>query len=447
MTSTPAAPGAAVRDDDGPTTAGGRVPLVPATDRTDELVLDFGGALGNAMLIVTLPLLTAYFFFCWRFNGGRLLPGAEADWAGWLGALVPTPGAAGFYAGWFLFQAALQQWMPGRRIEGTELPGGGRLSYRMNGLASFLVTLAVAAVLHLTGIFDLRFLHDQFGGLITVATIWSFLFAGWLLPFGRRTDPRHVTGNAVRDFFMGAGHNPRLGSFDLKLFCEARPGLILWMLINASFAAVQYDRYGFLSLSMVLVGALQLSYVADYFLNEPAILTTMDIKHENFGFMLVFGDLVWVPFTYCLQAAYLVDHVHDLPWWGAVMIVALNFLGLGIFRAVNRQKDRFRRDPDNARIWGKKAEYLRTARGGRLLLSGFWGWSRHFNYVGDLMMALSWSLPCLFGSLLPYFYPVYFAVLLIHRERRDHIFCKRKYGADWDRYCERVPWRIVPFVY
>ena len=60
---------------------------------------------------------------------------------------------------------------------------------------------------------------------------------------------------------------------------------------------------------------------------------------------------------------------------------------------------------------------------------------------------MSWSLPCLFGSLLPWFYPIYFAALLIHRERRDHHLCAAKYGADWDRYCERVPYRIIPKVY
>jgi protein-S-isoprenylcysteine O-methyltransferase Ste14 len=121
--------------------------------------------------------------------------------------------------------------------------------------------------------------------------------------------------------------------------------------------------------------------------------------------------------------------------------------GLWLFRAVNNQKNQFRRDPENAEIWGKPAEYIQTQRGSKLLLSGFWGWSRHFNYVGDLLMAVSWSLPCLFGSLLPWFYPVYFAILLIHRERRDHEFCSRKYGKDWDDYCERVPWRILPGVY
>lgn len=40
---------------------------------------------------------------------------------------------------------------------------------------------------------------------------------------------------------------------------------------------------------------------------ERAILTTMDITTDGFGFMLAFGDLSWVPFTYTLQARYLVS--------------------------------------------------------------------------------------------------------------------------------------------
>jgi len=35
---------------------------------------------------------------------------------------------------------------------------------------------------------------------------------------------------------------------------------------------------------------------------------------------------------------------------------------------------------------------LTTESGRKLLISGWWGWSRHPNYFGDLMMALSWSL-------------------------------------------------------
>ena len=53
---------------------------------------------------------------------------------------------------------------------------------------------------------------------------------------------------------------------------------------------------------------LQGLYVLDALWCERAILTTMDITSDGFGFMLAFGDLAWVPFTYTLQARYLVDH-------------------------------------------------------------------------------------------------------------------------------------------
>ena len=140
--------------------------------------------------------------------------------------------------------------------------------------------------------------------------------------------------------------------------------MILWVLINTSFAYVQYEKYGFVSTSMVLVWLFQMFYIVDYFWNEEAILTTMDIKHENFGYMLVFGDLVWVPMTYSLQAHYLIDRVHSLPWWGAVLIVGTNMLGLYIFRAVNSQKHKFRSNPEHAKIWARKPSTFRPSRAG-----------------------------------------------------------------------------------
>jgi delta14-sterol reductase/lamin-B receptor len=162
--------------------------------------------------------------------------------------------------------------------------------------------------------------------------------------------------------------------------------------------------------------------------------------------MLCWGDLVWVPFTYSIQAHYLVTHTHDLPAWGAAVIIIINTVGFIIFRGTNIQKHRFRNDPKRL-IWGKPAEYIQTRRGALLLTSGWWGLARHMNYLGDLLMGLAWCLPCLFGSPLPYFYIVYFTILLLHRERRDHRTCAARYGKDWEAYCARVPYRILPGIY
>jgi delta14-sterol reductase len=51
------------------------------------------------------------------------------------------------------------------------------------------------------------------------------------------------------------------------------------------------------------------------------------------------------------------------------------------------------------------------------------------------------------GAAVAYFYPAYFAVLLVHREMRDSDKCAKKYGAAWEEYKRAVPWRIVPGVY
>ena len=71
--------------------------------------------------------------------------------------------------------------------------------------------------------------------------------------------------------------------------------------------------HGRISAAMALVCGFHGLYVADALWHEPAILTTMDITTDGFGFMLVFGDLAWVPFTYSLQARYLVDYPQACP--------------------------------------------------------------------------------------------------------------------------------------
>ena len=210
-------------------------------------------------------------------------------------------------------------------------------------------------------------------------------------------------------------------------------------------ALKEYEETGSVSIAMVLVNLFQFYYVFDAMLNESSIFTTMDITTDGFGFMLCFGDLVWVPFTYSLQSRFLASHHVPLTMIEVGVIVALQLGGLYIFRGANSQKDTFRKNPNHPDV--KHLKYIETKRGTRLMISGWWGMSRHINYFGDWLMAWAWCLPCGFASPIPYFYVAYFAVLLIHRQIRDDHQCGLKYGADWDVYCKKVPYRIIPYIY
>jgi len=327
----------------------------------------------------------------------------------------------------------------------------------------FLVTYGSALTLSRFGLnlLDLSWIAANFVPLLTASVILSTLLAvavyvaSFLAPPAAAARPARLlsahgaTGWPWYDFWMGRELNPRWlgGGVDVKEFCELYPGMIGWALLNLAFAARQAERHG-LGVGMLLVNGFQLWYVADGLYNERAILTTMDITTDGFGFMLAFGDLCWVPFTFCTQARYLADHPQPLGAAGVAAVLAVQAAGYCVFRGANGQKDAFRSDPKHPSVAHLKS--MPTARGTRLITSGWWGAARHINYLGDWIMGLAWCMPCGVAgalSVVPYFYCLYFASLLIHRERRDEAACRLKYGGDWDRYCALVPWRIVPRVY
>lgn len=301
------------------------------------------------------------------------------------------------------------------------------------------------------GAFPLEELYDRFPQFAFAAVVFSFGLAvclyvlsfrrGVLLAEGGRS------GNVLYDFYMGRELNPRSGGFDWKYFCELRPGLIGWAVLNLGMLMKQQQLQQVtgegISWPLVLVCVFQGWYVLDALLNERAILTTMDITTDGFGFMLAFGDLAWVPFTYSLQARYLVGRPVSVGGWVAGGLAGLHLLGYWIFRRANSTKDVFRRDPGSV----PHVKFLETARGTKLMISGWWGWARKINYTGDWMMGLAWCGLCGPVHVLPYFYAIYFGVLLVHRAARDDHLCAVKYGEDWEKYKAEVRWLFLPGVY
>ncbi|MEU7103955.1 DUF1295 domain-containing protein [Streptomyces sp. NPDC046215] len=333
--------------------------------------------------------------------------------------------------------------LPGRVHAGSPLGDGSRESYRLNGFLLFGLALAATAAVWWVRPDALGFVADHSPALFVAANVLAFAVAGALYAVGRRRGAGAGAGRGaaavVREWFLGVELNPKLAGVDLKLF-SYRPSLIGLFLVNVSFAAAQYAERGELGGRMVLYQVMFLLYVANYFQFEYGMVHTWDIKAERFGWMLVWGDFVLVPFFYSLPGRVLRDVESPLPWWQAALSIALFAAGFWMFRGANAQKHRFKEDA-RAVIWGRPARAL----GGRLLVSGFWGVGRKLNYTGELMMYTAWTMLCGTASLLPYAVPVFLAALFVHRALRDDRRCRAKYGRLWSAYCRTATFRMVPF--
>ncbi len=326
--------------------------------------------------------------------------------------------------------------LSGRRVTGPEI-GGKTHTYKLNGLALFLMTVIVACLAEVFGWFSLSVLHTHFAALFVVTNVFAFALSGWL--YWRRAELGDAPPGPWKGFFFGVELNPTWFGVDLKLF-SYRPSLIGLALLNASFAVAQYETYGGLTLAMALYQIFTFLYVLNYFQFEYGMIHTWDIVSERFGWMLIWGDYVLVPFFYCLPGWWLIHASAPLSPIAAAAIVLL--FGFWVFRGANQQKHRFKRDPD-IMIWGQPARSM----DGRLLVSGFWGIGRHLNYTGEICIYLAFTLTTGFASWVPYLLPVWLAGLLWHRSRRDEHRCRAKYGELWERYTQRVRFSMLPFVY
>lgn len=95
----------------------------------------------------------------------------------------------------------------------------------------------------------------------------------------------------------------------------------------------------------------------------------------------------------------------------------------------------------------KDPRYLQTEHGNALLIDGWWQFLRKPNYTADWTQAFLWGAIAGTRSVIPYYYSLFFLAVLTHRCGRDFERCARKYGKDWEKYCQIVPYRFIPFVY
>ncbi|QEY53207.1 phosphatidylethanolamine N-methyltransferase family domain-containing protein [Legionella longbeachae] len=356
-----------------------------------------------------------------------------------------------------VFELALMRLLPGKIFHGPISPKGNVPVYKDNGLFAFIVTMGTFCVSSFGfNLFSASILYDNLGALLGALNIFSLIFCAFLYLKGRffpSSTDSGITRNFLFDYYWGTELYPQVFGWHIKKFITCRFGMMSWGLFLISYCAKQAELGG-VSNSMLISVFLQFVYLSKFYMWEKGYLRSLDMMHDRAGFYICWGCMVWVPCVYTSPSMYLVLHPIHLPFVWAILILFLGFASIMINYLADRQRLTARATQGDCTIWGKKPvtvlAHYKTTEGDKkqtiLLASGWWGVARHFHYIPELAGTFFWSVPALFVNFSPYFYLSFLTVLLFDRAFRDDRRCATKYGQDWKKYCELVPYKIVPFL-
>jgi len=444
-------------------------PIDPKIDQNP--VFEFGGSLGVTAMMIGFPLLMWYMWIGATYYDGKFPSRTPSQtWSDFLAHLFhlvytgafPHTRAWLIYWTFFLMEGIFYLYLPGVYSHGKPLPHlrGEKLGYYCSGVWSFYTTIAISIVLHVTNIFKLYTIIDEFGPLMSVAIISGFLVSivAYVSALYRGAQHR-MTGYPIYDFFMGAELNPRMFKWlDFKMFFEVRLPWFILFFVSFAAAARQYETYGYVSGEVGFLLMAHWLYANACCKGEELICTTWDMYYEKWGFMLIFWNLAGVPLSYCHCTIYLANHQPSTYSWPKPALIALYVSYLVVYwvwDTANSQKNMFRaRERGTVQDrktfpqfpWKevKNPKYIKTDTGDSLLCDGWYAYARKVHYTCDAFFALTWALICGFRSPFPWFYPLFFTVMIIHRATRDIERCKVKYGKYWEEYKKKVPWLFIP---
>lgn len=336
--------------------------------------------------------------------------------------------------------------LPGRWVTGyVTRPGTAeKLRYRLNGLLVMIVLLAGWTLLCYRNIIAwdwfYRFRWYALAGGVTVGFLFSVMI---VMPYPA------VKKSMLADFYFGRAENIQLwkGRIDVKMWLYLA-GACMLALNVVSFTTHHYILYGIqASDGIFLAAALLIFFLLDYMTFEEIHLYTYDLFAERAGFKLGWGCLAFYAWFYAIPLWSTVSlPVHTTPDYLLAVYALIFFCGWSLSRGANLQKYYFKKDRTRSFL----GIVPKTISDGKqsLLVNGFWGISRHINYLGEIMMATGIVLCTGHGTLLwPWLYPLYYVALLFPRQADDHKRCALKYGTLWDEYVKMVPYKIIPFVY
>ena len=215
--------------------------------------------------------------------------------------------ALGIYFGFLLIMFLGSKFLPGISAKGEPLKDESRKEYKLTGLILFMIaTFAAILVFVLNDTvspkWNLTFIARAFIPLLIISNAFALIWSLVLFFTGRRKQgegKRKGIKGILHDFWFGPELNPTWWGIDLKMFTY-QPSLIGLSFINWSFLFMQLQELGTILPQMWMYQSFWWFYLFTHYILEEFMLSTWDVMAENFGFMLVWGDLVYVPFFYSI---------------------------------------------------------------------------------------------------------------------------------------------------
>jgi delta14-sterol reductase len=354
-----------------------------------------------------------------------------------LGLLTPLIAYAGI--------TVLHLAIPSRRRPGyvTSEVTGQVLSYRTNGRYVLAVSIILWFALGYFGLVPYTWLYDtRWWGLIGACAI------GLVFSFVVVLQQPSTGKGFLAELWFGRAKDLQLrqGLVDAKVWLYL-VGAVLLQLNVLSFAAYHVEHAATLNPGFLLGCAMLTWFCCEYLIFERVHLWTYDFIAERVGFKLGFGCLAFYPYFYSV-ALWFTASLPDpgLPLWVTALFGVLFLSGWVFTRGANMQKWFFKTAPERRFLWITPQSISDGANS--LLVNGFWGGSRHINYLGEIIQAVAIALaPGYFGVWEVWLYPLYYVALFLSRQADDDKVCRAKYGKLWDEYRAKVKYRIVPGLY
>jgi protein-S-isoprenylcysteine O-methyltransferase Ste14 len=335
--------------------------------------------------------------------------------------------------------------IPARRKAGyvTNDVTGQVLTYRTNGRIVLPASVLLWFVLGYFNVVPYAWLYEtRWLGLIGAVVI-GLAFSLYIVV------KYPSTGSSFfADLWFGRSKDVQIqdGFVDAKVWLYL-VGAVMLQLNVLSFAAFHIQNVASVNPGFLLGCAMLTWFCIEYLIFERVHLWTYDFIAERVGFKLGFGCLAFYPYFYSVALWFTADLPNPhLPVWLTILFGVLFLGGWVLTRGANMQKYFFKTAPGRKFLWITPEALSDGSHS--LLVNGFWGASRHINYLGETIQAVAIALAAgYFGVWEVWLYPIYYVALFLSRQADDDKVCRAKYGELWDAYSARVKWKIVPRLY